>query len=65
MDFQNDFQDPTKRVLQIDYAQAYQCELQNELWVLSGQEVVLTSSHVQFTIIAKDISFWGKLQRKG
>ena len=28
--FQSDLNDPTKRVLQIDYAQAYQCELQNE-----------------------------------
>ena len=31
MDFQNVIKDPTKRVLQIDYAQAYQCELQNEI----------------------------------
>ena len=27
VDFQNDITDPTKSVLQIDYAQAYQCEL--------------------------------------
>ena len=31
MDFQDDIKDPTKRVLQIDYAQACQCELQNEI----------------------------------
>ena len=31
MNFQNDTKDPTKRVLQIDYAEAYQCELQNEI----------------------------------
>ena len=31
VDFQNVIKDPTKRVLQIDYAQAYQCELQNEI----------------------------------
>ena len=30
-EFQNDISDPTKRVLQIDFAQAYQCELQNEI----------------------------------
>ena len=31
VDFQNDIKETTKRVLQIDYAQAYQCELQNEI----------------------------------
>ena len=31
VDFQNDIKDPTKKVLQIDYAKAYQCELQNEI----------------------------------
>ena len=31
MGFQNDIKDPTKRILQIDYAEAYQCELQNEI----------------------------------
>ena len=31
VDFQNDTKDLIKRVLQIDYAEAYQCELQNEI----------------------------------
>ena len=31
VDFQNDIKDPTKRVSQIDYAQSYQCEMQNEI----------------------------------
>ena len=31
MDFQNDIKDPTKRVSQIDYAQSYQYEMQNEI----------------------------------
>ena len=31
VDFQHDIKDPTKRVSQIDYAQAYQCELQNDI----------------------------------
>ena len=30
-EFQNDISDPTKRVLQIDFAPANQCELQNEI----------------------------------
>ena len=35
VDFQNDIKDPTKKVLQIDYAKAYQCELQNEIMSVS------------------------------
>ena len=33
--FQEDIKNPSKRVLQIDYTMAYQCELQNQaMWAL-------------------------------
>ena len=40
--FLEDIKNPSKRVLQIDYAMAYQCELQNEaIYIVYGLEVVL------------------------
>ena len=49
VDFQNDIKDPTKRVLQIDYAQAYQCELQNEImsapWTRSSVNLFMCAAY--------------------
>ena len=41
-EFQKDLLDESVRVLEIDYAMAYQCELRKETkWVRYGQEEVL------------------------
>ena len=63
VDIQNDIKDPTKRVLQIDYAQAYQCDLQNQIMSALWTRPLYTCSLQKFQ--NKDISFWDKLQRKG
>lgn len=53
--FQKDLTDPSVKVLQIDYAMAYQCELQNEtmgaLWARGGINLFTCAICRHFTAI--------------
>ena len=66
-EFQTDINHPKKRVLQIDYALAYQSELQNEtmgaLWTRGN--VNLITRAVYHNSDKKNIYFWYCLEREG